>query len=69
MSSAGSVKGRHFSSRQRLSPVGYAGGYGVGAHVEWVLRMSGKAEYLIVTVALILIAVILARRVLSAFHN
>src|SRR2546428_1691709 len=49
--------------------VGYAGGYGVGAHVEWILRMTGKAEYLIVTVALILVGAILVRRVLSAFHN
>ena len=31
--------------------------------------MRGKAAYLIVTVALILVAAILARRVLSAFHN
>ncbi len=49
--------------------VGYAGGYGVGAHVEWVLRMTGKAGYLIVTLALILVAAILVRRALSAFRN
>ena len=49
--------------------VGYAGGYGVGAHVERVLRMMGKAEYLIVTGVLILIAAILVRRVLSAVHD
>jgi len=40
-----------------------------GESLEWVLRMRGKAAYLIVTVALILVAAILARRVLSAFHN
>jgi membrane protein DedA with SNARE-associated domain len=49
--------------------VGYAGGYGLGDHVERILQMAVRVEHVIDIAALILVAAIVVRRLVSVFHE